>query len=375
VPDPRPPDGPPHAAGRLPLNHFRNELEDAEVLIKYAADIGVDIDDEVRRHVIAARLASASGGWTEPISTNLLDALTKLSARLRPVSGESLRKCAIDREATATIRTYRKVATVLGLIIVPFSVAAFVSTATCDAIGKDIEMANGLAITLVRELALVPDLPGGGDATPSPSRTEDALKDLQHFAATNRALYARARKLKFFAVYSVPDPYPPGTSEAELRAAFELTVGTSTLSEQAKVKINRYQIVRHFARSVQEAVSTTFGAATNCILPMLYALLGACAYLIRSFEEQMKARTFTGSEKTTARFLIAGIGGLVVGLFGNFGVDAGGSLPPLAIAFLVGYAVDVFFYFLDGLLHAFTRARAEPIARAIPRAAATTKAG
>ena len=93
---------------------------------------------------------------------------------------------------------------------------------------------------------------------------------------------------------------------------------------------------------------------------MLYAVLGACAYLIRSFEEQIKTRTFTGMDKPTARFLIAGIGALVVGLFGDFGVGHGASLPPLAIAFMVGYAADVFFSFLDGLLQTFGRSRAEP---------------
>jgi hypothetical protein len=83
---------------------------------------------------------------------------------------------------------------------------------------------------------------------------------------------------------------------------------------------------------------------------MLYALLGACAYLLRTFEEQVKKRTFTGADRPTARFLIAAIGGVVVGLFGDFGTGHGASLPPLAIAFLVGYAVDVFFSFLDGML-------------------------
>ena len=33
----------------------------------------------------------------------------------------------------------------------------------------------------------------------------------------------------------------------------------------------------------------------------------------------------------------------------------GASIPPLAIAFLVGYAVDVFFAFLEGLLQTFTK--------------------
>ena len=36
-------------------------------------------------------------------------------------------------------------------------------------------------------------------------------------------------------------------------------------------------------------------------------------------------------------------------------LDEEASVPPLAIAFLVGYAVDVFFAFLEGLLQAFTK--------------------
>jgi hypothetical protein len=43
-----------------------------------------------------------------------------------------------------------------------------------------------------------------------------------------------------------------------------------------------------------------------------------------------------------------------VGLF-NYSITQGASISPLAIAFLVGYAVDVFFAFLEGLLQAFTK--------------------
>ena len=91
------------------------------------------------------------------------------------------------------------------------------------------------------------------------------------------------------------------------------------------------------------------------ILPVFYALLGTLAYLLRSFEQQMSTRTFVPSEANSARFLIAAIGGAVVGLFNNFSITQGASISPLAIAFLVGYAVDVFFAFLDGLLQTFTR--------------------
>ena len=58
-------------------------------------------------------------------------------------------------------------------------------------------------------------------------------------------------------------------------------------------------------------------------------------------------------------------GGAVVGLFNNFTVTEQASIPPLALAFLVGYAVDVFFAFLEGLLKAFTKSTI-PVASPTP---------
>ena len=67
----------------------------------------------------------------------------------------------------------------------------------------------------------------------------------------------------------------------------------------------------------------------------------------------MNARTFIPSRSDSPRFLIAGIGGAVVGFFTRFTAGPDTSISPLAIAFLVGYAVEVFFSFLDGLVQKF----------------------
>jgi hypothetical protein len=80
--------------------------------------------------------------------------------------------------------------------------------------------------------------------------------------------------------------------------------------------------------------------------------LGAAAFLLRQDESEISTRTFTRSHRHIPRYLIAGIGGLVIGQF-NF--SQGVALSPLALAFLVGYAVDVFFSFLEGLLQSFKR--------------------
>jgi hypothetical protein len=66
-----------------PPAYFGEALEDAERLLKYAAESGIDIDQDTRDHILQAR--SAIGvGWDEETAAGLLSALAKLAARLKP---------------------------------------------------------------------------------------------------------------------------------------------------------------------------------------------------------------------------------------------------------------------------------------------------
>ena len=137
-----------------------------------------------------------------------------------------------------------------------------------------------------------------------------------------RAIHARAWQLNLFVGSIIADPLNARWSKTRnkaLRDKLELTPGMPDFSKEAIEKIAVYQDVRYFAQSIREIVSTIYGAIGTCILPVLYALLGACAYLLRSLEEQFKLRTFTRSDLRIARFVIAAIGGAVVGLFNTVG--------------------------------------------------------
>ena len=92
--------------------------------------------------------------------------------------------------------------------------------------------------------------------------------------------------------------------------------------------------------------------------PFLYALLGTCVYLVRTFEQEMSNRTFKSAHADFHRFLVAGIAGAIVGFFSNFAINTGTSVSPLAVAFLAGYAVDVFFSFLEGFMQALMKDKA-----------------
>lgn len=342
--------------GTKPPAYFKEALEDAERLLKYAAEIGIDIDADTRSAILQAR-AAFPGGWTEDMAAKLLLALTRLAARLRPVTAASLK--AYHSETRPTMHTYLVWAILLSAVIIPTSIATFVTSNISEAIRGDIVKANALAVKLTTELG-------------PPSRTDvgltEEVTDLQEYASTVRLIYGRALRLNLYMFPRVKVPLqlqrPEGSvAEKSPRGAyqegeyqksiFELPVPLDNPAEARDRMTKTYQDVRYFAQTILTDISTFYGAITSCILPILYALLGTCAYLLRSFEDQMSSRTFTPSAANSARFLIAAIGGTVIGLFGNFTQQA--SASPLAIAFLVGYAVEVFFTFLEGLIKAFTR--------------------
>jgi hypothetical protein len=340
-------------------DYLNAKLQDAERLLTYAAETGIEVKSDVRDTVLEARKSASK--WDGKTAANLLGALTTLAATLKPVTAESLKLCAEESIVDKTVRTYKRVAIVLAVFIIPYSIATFVTSAISEAIRKDIDTANALAVKLSDELP--PQAQSTSDnervhvkALPRGVTESDIIRDLQSFTATLRSIDARARQLNIFTVPKVSDPFADRRDNPDfLRQLFELPPGLSNLYEATIEKFQVYQDERLFAQGTRETASVIYGAIAACILPVLYALLGACAYLLRLFEVQIRLRTFTLSDAHIARFVIAAIGGGVVGLFNNFNISQDASIPPLAIAFMVGYAVDVFFSFLEGLLQTFTR--------------------
>ncbi len=371
-----------------PSAYFAETLNDAERLLKYATETGISVDDEIRNRILQA-MAIGGNGWSEEMAANLLTAATKLAAQLKPVTPESLKWY---EKARSTVHTYLWVAICLAGIIVPFSVASFVASAISTAIRTDITTGNELAVKLRVQLGPAPALvqatpsAAGASSAPTPAPTNstvsasaplagqtlsDVITDLQQFASVNRAIDARARQLNVLLLHTVRDPFADIRRDPKkIHATFQLPDGLPNLAEAAELTTRTYKDVRYFAQNLLDDVSFYYGAFATCVLPVLYALLGTCAYLLRSFEREMGTRTFIPSETNLARFLIAGIGGTVVGLFNNFTITQGASIPPLALAFLVGYAVDVFFAFLESLLQTFTRS----VTGASPPPAAGSKA-
>jgi hypothetical protein len=288
------------------------------------------------------------------MAARVLAALAKLTARLKPVTAESLKACCSGTRPT--VRNYWTVAIALAVLITPFSLASFVGSAISTTVRADVTTANDLAVKLRSQLGA----PGAGayDSTVVNPNDASTIAELQQYAALIRAIDTRTRQLNTLVLLAERDPLATKRGDPKaLHDALQLPAALPNLAAAANDRTLIYQDVRYFAQSVLDDFSFFYGALTACVLPALYALLGTCAFLLRTFERQMATRTFVPSVANSARFLIAGIGGAVVGLFNNFTIGQGASIPPLAFAFLVGYAVDVFFAFLEGMLTSITAKR------------------
>jgi hypothetical protein len=93
------------------------------------------------------------------------------------------------------------------------------------------------------------------------------------------------------------------------------------------------------------------------LLPMLYGLLGACAYVLRKLSDEIDKLTYAHDARVrySLQLNIGLLAGLAVGWFIKPGSGDTNlvSLSPLALAFIAGYGSDLFFAALDKVVQAF----------------------
>jgi hypothetical protein len=88
----------------------------------------------------------------------------------------------------------------------------------------------------------------------------------------------------------------------------------------------------------------------GCLLPILFEILGAVTFGLRELRQRLETRTWLkrGLAIPTLRIVTAGLAGFMISIFTDFTAKSG--LSPVAVAFVIGYSVDVFFSFLDAIV-------------------------
>src|SRR5262249_54861954 len=154
---------------------------------------------------------------------------------------------------------------------------------------KDIDAANLLAVKLATQVR-----PPSGQAIDKETgvavgvQVLDVVTELQQFAALTRAIDGRALQLNRTVLFLGRDPFADFRKDPQrMHEKFQLPPDLIVHLQKAfDDRVVVYQDARYFAQTLVDDVAWFYGGIATCILPMLYALLGACAYLLRSFDDQ-----------------------------------------------------------------------------------------
>jgi hypothetical protein len=177
------------------LPSFENIIQDAEVLLSYAATAGITLSDSDVATLTAARSADKK---------DLIVSYSRIAAKLLPITAFSLRQ--FFSTYRQTLRFYLIWGTSFAIIVVVFSLLTFISTSLSSSIKSEIDLANGKAITLQTHLGIPQDASLSDKPNqfiPSTSYSlkdysiQDLLTDLQQFAISLRSIDSRAQQLRF----------------------------------------------------------------------------------------------------------------------------------------------------------------------------------
>jgi hypothetical protein len=325
-------------------------LTKAELLLAYAADNGIKLGDEERRAILTFRLLDQDQRDADTVD-KLFKAYIKLADSLKPpITVDSIVET--SRERNRGVQKYRKIVFVLSLFVIPFSILAFVSSAIAVKIGQQIDDGNSIIFQLRDGLG--PNFLGETGKV----NDSDVIMKTQQLSTTMRGIYELSNKLGY-TLFGLMPPRPDSPKP--------IPAGIPDVAKTIKAMIPEFQELRQYGQSGRDLVAVIYGAISTRILPVLYALIGVCAKLLGQFERQIRTRTYIQSEANSAQFVVAAIAGGVVGLFNNFTLGQSASIPPLAVAFLVGFSVDMFFSFLETLSQSFMkRSDSDPRSQAAP---------
>jgi len=370
----------------VPDDFVTDALNETHMLVAYAANSGITIEPDVSEALAHARAAHEGQNWNADIEARFWSAKSKLGLSVKPVTADTLAAGAVGVAASATRRYFLWTLT-LSAIIVPISIVMFINTAVSNDVGNLLKENDKAAIAVHEQLVNyqsvleqatqtvgdranqnrnAANLPGMSQALLAPNLVDS----LAQFARVNRQIFAESQALNFFILDAAREPEWASAKktpkEDPRRANLELNVRAGdptvnpdgerfpSITNEGFSKLATFQDIRAFARQTQQLNLVIYGAVTAYVLPVAYSLLGACAFALRNMAAQ-SGKSYQPSYFNRARLIIALIAGTVVGLFNNF--TQGVSVSPLAIAFVVGYAVEVFFSFLDAFVHTFESVR------------------
>ncbi|MCF2859233.1 hypothetical protein L1286_17250 [Pseudoalteromonas sp. SMS1] len=324
-------------------------IQEGQQLVSYMAKHGqVSLDPALAEVMINAKYKLQKKQWSAQDEADVLHSYDQLAQAVAPVSMESIQ--AISRQAAdkpsraeRAVAWYRRYTLVALLCLLFVQVYYLFGHALAHDLKALYESRNEWQIKVAK-------------TTPE---STDYVQIQQSYEEVGQRLDANYNLLKvwnrvwLFGLTFNSDipPYSQEKLDVEQRRLQREQANVSELDnlQLAETRLKaRLQLFENmlFAESVLEVLQ-------GYVLPLLYGLLGAFIFVLRDLLKEIKAITFTTDSEIRyrLRLTLGALGGMIIGWFLNPQELSGlASLSPMALAFLMGYNVDVLFAMMDQII-------------------------
>jgi hypothetical protein len=142
------------AAPSAEIPSFARMIEDAQLLLSYAATAGATLNDaDVKILNDEMQKAATDKSGIHNYADALL-AYSRIAKQLRPVTAYTLRECFLTSQQI--VRSYARWGMIFVILIVTASLVTFVSSTISDAMKSEIDLANSKVIALQAHLGSPP---------------------------------------------------------------------------------------------------------------------------------------------------------------------------------------------------------------------------
>ncbi|UAA37907.1 hypothetical protein KIH87_14565 [Paraneptunicella aestuarii] len=331
----------------------RQTVEDGQRLICYISRGGdMTLDAELTQSFVAAKYKLLNNDWTEKDEHSLFMAYDKLASMVYPVTIDTINAVIPKQRDKKRPKTQAESAVTLYRVYALGVLFTLVFTQIYWLFGNDLH--NNLKDLFdSRESTILHLTQTKGDEQQQKQLQEQLKVDNQRLDANYRLLLGWSR------VWSL------GTSfEYELPKYFqqEYELKRKRLLENEKLNLDAIEALElqrsmHEVRIVffEHILSAEFilSAFQNYVLPLLYGLLGSLIFVLRELAREIKSLTygFDSEIRYRLRITLGALGGLVIGWILRVDDElALVSMSPMAMAFLMGYNVEVLFSIMDKVI-------------------------
>jgi hypothetical protein len=334
-------------------------INDGQRLITYIArNGGAELAPEVTQIIIDAKYKLARDEWSAETETLFLLNYDKLAKIVYPVTIESINavipaqitKNSMPTKAASAVAWYRRYTLLALLLLLITQIYYLFGKELNDNLYKIFEHRNSVQIQI--EEGIKSDI--GKE-----SLSGELAQLNQRLDANYKLLMLWNQVWSFGGNFNDSMPqYFQTEYEVQKRVMQRQPVINQDKLDSLELKRSLHQArIVYFGNVV--SADTVLKVLQGYILPLMYGLLGAFIFVLRSLLEEIKAITYTLSceIRYRLRLTLGALGGMIIGWFLKpEEANALASLSPMAMAFLMGYNVDVLFTLMDKIIDGIKQA-------------------